>query len=370
MARGNGFVRDQARDGKLTGMAASPAQGVVSLTGGPPREAAVPAALDPALKLKLFRAMVRIRAVEEGIAAHYGEQEMRCPVHLSIGQEAAEAGACLALKRGDYALSGHRSHGHYLAKGGDLNAMMAELYGKAAGCAGGKGGSMHLIDLDAGFLGAAPIVGSTIAIAAGAALASKLRGEDRVTMAFLGDGATETGVFYETVNFAALKDLPLVFLVENNLYSVYSPLGVRQKGENRILDIARAHGMPAERADGNDVEAVYRLSQNAVARARGGLGPTLLEFATYRWREHCGPNYDNDIGYRDPAEFLAWKKRCPVAAYERKLVAEGVADRARLEAVWEAERAALAAAIAFAKASPWPDPAAGVSDVTAEKPAP
>ena len=306
-------------------------------------------------KLSLYRMMARIRAVEEGIVAHYGEQEMRCPVHLSIGQEAAAAGACAALRKTDYALSGHRSHSHYLAKGGDLKAMMAEIYGKATGCAGGKGGSMHLIDLEAGFLGAAPIVGATIPIAAGTAFASKTRGEDRVTMIFLGEGATETGAFYETVNFAALKELPLVFLVENNFFSVYSPMQVRQKGGDRMIDIAKAHGIAAERGDGNDVELVYAMTRSAVERARSGGGPTLLELITYRWREHCGPNYDNDIGYRTEAEFQEWKAKCPLAAYERRLIKERVATRADLDAIVAHERAETAAAFAYAKASPWPD---------------
>lgn len=314
-----------------------------------------PSSLDRDFRLQLYRDMARIRAVEESIATHYSEQEMRCPVHLSIGQEAAAAGACAALERRDYALSGHRAHAHYLAKGGDLKGMMAEIYGKATGCAGGKGGSMHLIDLDAGFLGSAPIVGSTIAIAAGTAFAAQSRGEDRVTMVFLGEGATETGVFYETVNFAALKNLPLVFLVENNFFSVYSPMAVRQKGESRIVDIAEAHGIPAQRADGNDVERVYDLSRKAVDKARKGRGPSLLEFVTYRWREHCGPNYDNDIGYRTEAEYLAWKERCPVAAYERFLTKAGIATRADLDAAMAKEKAEAEAAINFAKQSPWPD---------------
>lgn len=314
--------------------------------------------------------MVRIRTVEESIAAHYAEQEMRCPVHLSIGQEAAAVGACAALERRDYVLSGHRAHAHYLAKGGDLRSMMAEIYGRATGCAGGKGGSMHLIDQEAGFLGSAPIVGSTIAIAAGIAFATQARRENRVTMVFLGEGATETGVFYETVNFAALKNLPLVFLVENNFFSVYSPMDVRQKGESRIVDIAGAHGIPAERADGNDVERVYGLSRGAVEKARTGGGPSLLEFVTYRWREHCGPNYDNDIGYRTEAEFLAWKERCPVTAYERRLIVGGIAARTELDAIVAKTKAESASAIDFAKLSPWPDPESADTHVVAGRAAP
>ena len=310
---------------------------------------------DRDLKLRLYREMLKIRVIEETIARHYSEQEMRCPVHLSIGQEAAEAGSCVALEARDYVLSGHRCHGHYLAKGGNVNAMMAEIYGKATGCTGGKGGSMHLLDQSVGFLGAAPIVGSTIPIAAGTAFASKLRGEDRVTMVFLGDGTTETGAFYETVNFAGLKNLPLVFLVENNFYSVYSPMEVRQQGENRIVDIARAHGIAAERGDGNDLDLVYETTKRAVDRARSGQGASLLEFTTYRWLEHCGPGFDNDIGYRTEAEYLAWRAQDPVEAYERKLIAARVATRADLDTVKAELQAEADAAIAFAKASPWPD---------------
>jgi len=319
---------------------------------------------DP-LRISMYRQMLRIRIVEEGIAELYAEQEMRCPVHLSIGQEAAEAGACAALERRDYVLSGHRSHGHYLAKGGSLDAMMAEIYGKATGCAGGKGGSMHLVDLEAGFLGAAPIVGSTIPIAAGVALAAQMRDEDRVVMVFLGDGATETGAFYETVNFAALKNLPLVFLVENNFYSVYSPMAVRQKGDKRIVDIAAAHGMAARSVDGNDLDAVYRLCSQAVARARAGDGPSLLECITYRWREHCGPAYDNDLGYRTDAEFLSWKERDPVATYAKKLVADAVASERELALMALDLQRELDAAIAYAKQSPWPGPDALSSQVYA-----
>ena len=177
---------------------------------------------------KLYREMVRIRIVEESIAEHYPEQEMRCPVHFSIGQEAVAVGVCVHLDPSDHVFSNHRSHGHYLAKGGDLKAMVAEIYGKEAGCSRGFGGSMHLLDLKHGFLGAAPIVGSTIPIAVGSALTATVKEEDRVTVVFLGDGATEEGVFSESLNFAALKQLPVVFVCENNLYSVYSPLSVSQ----------------------------------------------------------------------------------------------------------------------------------------------
>ena len=297
----------------------------------------------------LWRAMLRIRRIEETIADRYAEQQMRCPVHLSIGQEAAAVGVCAALSAQDYVLSSHRSHGHYLARGGDLRAMLAELYGRVDGCTRGMGGSLHLIDLPAGFLGAVPIVGSTIPIAAGAALGAQMRREDRVTVAFFGDGATEEGVFAETLNCAAVRRLPLVLICENNHGSVYSPLSVRQPEGVRAYRIAEAHGVRAAHGDGNDVEAVLALAREAVDHARSGQGPMLLELDTYRWREHCGPNYDDDIGYRDPAEAAAWRERCPVARQRARLTE---VDEAAVEAELRAE---IDDAFAFAQASPWPE---------------
>lgn len=316
--------------------------------------------------LERYRTMLRIRLVEERIVALYPEQEMRCPVHLCIGQEAVAAGACAALGRRDYVFSGHRSHGHYLAKGGDLKAMLAEIYGKAAGCAGGKGGSMHLIDLEAGFLGATPIVGSTIPIAVGAAFGSTMRGEDLVTMVFLGDGAVETGVFYESLNFAALKKLPVIFVCENNLYSVYSPLQVRQPEGRPIAGIARALGVDGIECDGNDVELVYQVCSDAVKKARLGDGPSFLEFATYRWREHCGPEFDNHLGYRTEAEYLAWKERCPIALLEAKFLGSGLVSRLALDEARFGLDKEIDAAVAFARQSPFPDTQTMSSDVVAE----
>jgi pyruvate dehydrogenase E1 component alpha subunit len=298
--------------------------------------------------------MLRIRRLEERIVALYPEQQMRCPVHLSIGQEAPAVGACSQLEPRDYAMSAHRSHGHYLAKGGDMKAMLSELYGKATGCCMGKGGSMHFIDLNAGFLGATPIVGSTIAIAVGAAFGSFLKGEDRVTAAFFGDGSTEEGAFHEAVNFASLKKLPVVFVCENNFFSVYSPLSVRQPAGLELVDLAKAHGVESFQGDGNDVVEVARLMRGAVDKARAGGGPTFLELKTYRWYEHCGVGFDNDIGYRSETEFLEWKRRCPIEFLQRRLVGDGVlteTDIAQMEAAIKAE---VDEAVKFAKDSPFP----------------
>lgn len=320
--------------------------------------------MDRASRLALYRGLLRARLVEERIAELYPAQEMRCPVHLSIGQEAAAVGVCAALRPGDWALSGHRSHGHYLAKGGDLKAMLAELYGKATGCCGGKGGSMHFIDRAAGFMGATPIVGSTIAMAVGAAFGSALKGEKRVVVSFLGDAAVEEGVFHEAANFAVLKKLPVLFACENNLYSVYSPLSVRQPAGRSIAAQAASYGMPAWKGDGNDVEKTLALAKKAVAWART-KGPAFLELSTYRWREHCGPNYDNDIGYRSPKEFEAWKKRDPLAAYRKTLLKARVLDETREDLLRRELDAELEAAVLFARESPYPSPDKLLSDVYA-----
>ena len=305
--------------------------------------------------LQFYRAMLRIRMLEEAIADRYHEQEMRCPVHLSIGQEASAVGACEALQDDDSAYSGHRSHGHYLARGGDMRSMVAEIYGKSDGCTGGFGGSMHLIDQDAGFHGAVPIVGATIPIGVGSAFASHLKGDGRVTMVFFGDGACETGVFHESIAFAALYDLPVVFVVENNLYSVYSPLDVRQQSDHKITTLAQGHGLAADSGNGNDVQEVYEKSCVAVEAARAGKGPTLLEFSTYRWREHCGPNYDNDLGYRTQEEFEIWKKLDPMTVCEASIGDGGELtpdDKAAMRIEIEAE---INEAFAFAASSTFPE---------------
>ncbi|MEN9633873.1 MAG: Acetoin:2,6-dichlorophenolindophenol oxidoreductase subunit alpha [Verrucomicrobiota bacterium] len=311
---------------------------------------------DPETELRLFELMIRIRMVEEAIASHYTAQQMRCPVHLSIGQEAAAAGVGLALRADDLAMSGHRSHAHYLAKGGDLNAMIAEMHGRETGCCHGRGGSMHLVDLKAGFRGAVPIVGSTIPIAVGLAFADHLQKRDRVTAAFFGEAATEEGVFHESANFASLHKLPVVFVCENNLYSVYSPMGVRQPAHREVFEQARGHGIEAHQGDGNDPLAVYQLMSEALAHARARRGPVFLELKTYRWREHCGPNFDNNIGYRTEAEYLAWKERDPIAGFERRLRAAGRLDAARHARFVQDQTAAIAAAFTAARAAPFPAP--------------
>ena len=292
--------------------------------------------------------------VEERIADLYQEKEMRCPVHLCIGQEAIPVGVSATLHPDDQVLSGHRSHGHYLAKGGDLGRMIAEIYGKEAGCAKGKGGSMHLVDPSAGFLGATPIVASSIPIAVGVAFSVKLKGLNTVTVAYFGEGATEEGVFHESVNFAVLQNLSIVFVCENNLYSVYSPLSVRQPGARNVVDIAEAHGCEGKRIDGNDVACVYEAALHAVNKARNCGGPTFLECETYRWREHCGPNFDNHLGYRNVSEFDEWRATCPIEKAKNQLDQRGAMNGSWEEEIVDRLSTEIDLAVQFAKQSPFP----------------
>ena len=272
---------------------------------------------------ELYMRMKLIRFVEESIAEKYPEGKMRCPTHLCTGQEAISAGIGLALEIHDYAVSTHRSHGHYLGKGGSLPKMIAEIYGKATGCSKGKGGSMHLVDKSVGFMGSTAIVGNSIPIGAGLALAAKLDKRNQVSCIFLGDAAIEEGVFAETVNFCAQRQLPVLFVCENNFYSVYSPLAVRQPQNRSISKMVEAMGIRSSQGNGNDGIEVYEKTKKVISEIKSDSSPRFLEFETYRGREHCGPNYDNDIGYRSEKEFLKWKDRDPIKIIEEKLIEKG-----------------------------------------------
>ena len=297
---------------------------------------------------RLYRAIYRIRRVEEEVARVYPTDRIKSPVHLSIGQEAVSVGVCDALQPEDVVFGSYRSHAYYLAKGGDLPAMVAELYGKATGCAKGKGGSMHLVDVAHGVMGASAVVGTTVANAAGYAYAVKLRDEKRIVVSFFGDGATDEGVFHETLNFAALKELPLVFICENNHYAIHTHQRLRQKSTD-VCARARAYGMPAERIEDGDVVKI----REKVAAARAALiagepGPFFFECLTYRWKEHVGPGEDYHLGFRDKLEATPW-----IEGDEMRRVAALVApaERARIEQEVEDE---VAAALAFAESSPFP----------------
>ena len=308
------------------------------------------------LARNLLFQMKRIRFVEETIAARYPEGKMRCPTHLSVGQEGVAAGVGVSLRKGDFAVSGHRSHAHFLAKCGDLPAMIAEIYGKATGCARGKGGSMHLIDESVGFMGSTAIVGGTVPVGVGLAYGIKLRRGTQVSCVFLGDAVAEAGVFLESLNFAVLKKLPVLFVCENNMYSVYSALSVRQPGGRKISDLAAAIGVPSFRGDGNDAEAVFEAASTALQDIRNGSGPRFLEMETYRWREHCGLFYDNDIGYRTEAEFLQWKARDPIANLEKRLIARDEISNTELQRMSDEIAREVANAFQFAETSPFPEP--------------
>jgi pyruvate dehydrogenase E1 component alpha subunit len=280
---------------------------------------------------RLYRGLCLIRRTEERIAELYPLQEMRCPVHLCIGQEGIAVGVCDVLRPTDCVFSTHRSHGHYLAKGGNLAAMLGELYGREMGCSAGKGGSMHLIDLAVNFLGAAPILGATCALAVGAAFGWELRGEDRVTVAFMGDAAVEEGVVYEAMNFAVLHRVPVVLVCENNGLSTCSPLSVRQPQGRSLHELVRAIGLRSASCNGNDAIEVRRLAAEAVQHARDGHGPVFLEFSTYRWLEHCGPSYDFQLGYRDERELEVFRGNDPIELLRQQMVAAGVWDAATAE---------------------------------------
>lgn len=322
--------------------------------------------MTPELARQLLFQMRRIRAVEEGIAGRYAAGTMRCPVHLSIGQEAVAAGVGLALRRDDLAVSGHRAHAHYLGKGGDLQAMLAEIYGKLTGCSYGKGGSMHLIDESAGFMGSTAIVAGTVPVGVGLAYGMKFKRSIQVSCVFHGDAVVEAGVFFESANFAVLKKLPVLFVCENNLYSVYSPLHVRQPQGRSIARMVEGLGLSVACGDGNDVTEVYEMTQTALAAIRAGGGPRFLEFSTYRWREHCGPAYDNDLGYRTEAEFIEWKAKEPIARFESSLRDGGVISAAEVEQMDAEIEREINTAFAFAESSPFPNPAHAFTDVYAE----
>ena len=302
----------------------------------------------------LYANLFLIRKTEEKIVALYPEKNMRCPTHLSIGQEAAASGVCAALNRDDYVFSTHRCHSHYLAKGGDLKMMFAELYGKATGCSRGKGGSMHLVDSDAGMMGASAIVGGTIPLAVGAALASHFEKNTRVAVAFFGDAATEQGVFHESLNFAALKKLPVLFVCENNFLATHTPLAERQTSDN-IWERGKIYNIPSYRLDGALVIPIYETAQQAVDRAREGGGPSLLECRAYRWREHVGPNYDFDLGYRSKNELDEWLKRDPILLLEELFDREALLSKQEIFKIQNEIETEIEEAVQFAKTSPVPE---------------
>ncbi|MCM3878989.1 MAG: thiamine pyrophosphate-dependent dehydrogenase E1 component subunit alpha [Vicinamibacterales bacterium] len=301
----------------------------------------------------LYRAMLRIRLIEEEIERRYHQDQMKTPIHLVIGQEAAAVGCCSALRLSDLVYSSHRTHGAYLAKGGDLKMMLSEMHCRINGCVGSRGGSMHLIDKAVGMAGTSAIVGGVVPIAVGAALAIQMKREDRVVVVFIGDATTEEGVMAESLNFSALKKVPIVFFCENNFYSVQSPLATRQPARD-IRAWAESHRMPALSVDGVNVLAVRDTVSKAVAHARAGRGPTFIEVPVYRFRAHGGAGDDSKTGYRDVAERAAWEAVDPLLLFRQFLARTAQLTDASVMHM-EAEIASeIAGAFEHALASPNP----------------
>ena len=259
-----------------------------------------------------LRKLILIRCAEEKIGEEFGKAVIMCPCHLVIGQEAPAVGLADHIRTGDRVFGAHRSHAHYLALGGNLHQLMAEVLGKETGCSKGMGGSMHLYQPEVGFYGSVPIVGSTIPIAVGAALSIQMDGTKNVAVSFLGDGATEEGVFHESLNFAANFRLPVIFIVENNLFSSHLHIDLRQP-YNSTCRFAQANGIPWQRVDGNDVAAVSRACLTATRQARSDKGPQFIEMVTYRWRGHVGHREDLDVGVKRKDDLNLWKKRDPIS---------------------------------------------------------
>jgi pyruvate dehydrogenase E1 component alpha subunit len=311
--------------------------------------------------LLIYERMLQIRHFEDRVKDLFAAGEMPGFVHLYLGEEAVAVGACAALNDDDYITSTHRGHGHIIAKGGDVKRMMAELYGKATGYNKGKGGSMHIADPSLGILGANGIVGAGLPIATGAALSAKLRKSGQVAVCFFGDGASNQGTFHEAINIASAFDLPVVYVCENNLYAV----GTRQSDVRKVEDIADrgiGYGIPGLAVDGNDVVAVYEVCQEAVDRARAGMGPTLIECKTYRWRTHFEGEPDT---YRPPEEVAAWVAREPIAPYRAQLIAQGVLTEEQADEIEADVIAELDQAVEFARNSPLPEPESALADLWA-----
>ena len=310
--------------------------------------------------IELYTQMLTIRRFEERVAHEFAQKTIPGVVHSYIGQEAVAVGVCANLTKDDRIVSNHRGHGHCIAKGADLKRMMAEIYGKKTGYCKGKGGSMHIADFSIGMLGANGIGAAGLPIAAGAAMAAQLEGGDRVAAVFFGDGACSEGEFHESLNLASIWRLPLIFACENNHYGVNMPVREAMAVQH-IADRAVAYGMPGVVVDGNDLQAVHDAAGSAVARARSGEGPSLLEFKTYRWRGHFEATTIMDL--RPKQEIEAWKEKCPIANLERRLLREAVLNRAELAAIDAQVMSRIEDSVRFALDSPLPDPSDALEDV-------
>jgi TPP-dependent pyruvate/acetoin dehydrogenase alpha subunit len=311
--------------------------------------------------LHLYQVMLTIRRFEERVVIDYRSGAIPGIVHSYIGQEAVATGVCTNLRLDDRIISNHRGHGHCIAKGADLDRMMAEIYGRKTGYCKGKGGSMHIADFGIGMLGANGIVAAGLPIAAGAALAAQLEGGDRVVVLFFGDGATNEGEFHEVLNLASIWKLPLIFACENNLYSVNTPVHYATGLEHVSERATGGYGIPSAIVDGNDVVAVHEATKKTVAEVRAGGGPVFMEFMTYRWRGHFEAPGLPDL--RPVEEIETWKEKCPIAGLERILLENGMASRQKLEEINARVMQKIESAVSYALASPFPAPEDALDDV-------
>lgn len=311
--------------------------------------------------IEMYRTMVRIREFEERVSKEFAAGNIPGFVHIYTGEEAVATGVCANLRKDDYITSTHRGHGHLIAKGGRTDLMMAELYGRRTGYCRGKGGSMHIADTGLGILGANGIVGGGINIAGGAALSAQMRGTNQAVVCFLGDGASNRGTFHEGVNMAACWNLPVVYVIENNLYAEKTRITDTARVTN-LADRATAYGIPDVTVDGNDVTAVYEAIHEAISRARQGKGPTLVECKTYRWHGHFEGDRQT---YKPKEEAEAWKKKDPVPAFRKKLIETGVFTQADAERIHQMIADEIENAVKFARESPLPAPEETLEDVYA-----
>lgn len=322
---------------------------------------------EPGVFVRALRDMLVIRYAEEAIAELVEKRAAKCPCHLGIGQEAIPVGISASLQATDRVFGAHRSHSHYLALGGSLDALMCEVLGKESGCSNGMGGSMHLYGAEVGFHGSVPIVAGTVPIAVGAALAAKKDGGNDIAVAYFGDGASEEGGVHEALNLAACYDLPVLFVCENNLYSSHLDINLRQPSD-RVARFGEAHCMDTVVIDGNNFTEVMHTAENLISGIRSGSGPAFLEAVTYRWRGHVGPNEDVDVGIRRSQEDLkAWKQRDPVARLRTALLDDASVTEAELQKIDEEIRKQVAGAVRVAEAAPYPSENALLKHVYAEQ---
>ncbi len=317
-------------------------------------------------KLKIFETCSLIRLTELEISSRYNENKMRCPVHLSVGQEGVPAVLSIFLKKKDFAVSTHRSHAHFICKGGSIKKMIAEIYGKSSGCSGGKGGSMHLVDKKNGFMGSSSIVGNSIPIGVGLGMSLKLNKLKNISVIFLGDAAIETGVFFESVNFAIIKKLPVIFICENNLYSVYTHLNERQPINRKIYKMTSGLGIKSFHFDGSKPFLFASKLEKILKKVREKSEPCFVEFSTYRHLEHCGPFNDDNLKYRSKNELKKWLSKDPYANLKSDL-SNDLKLKKNLQNLEEKNIQKIKSAFKFAEQSKFPRKVDMMKNVYKEK---